>query len=569
MVTQHDNSAIAGAAASVLESTAAEILADFEPRESKLRPPLPSGSVARTSLLETLTGARSRRLILVTAPAGYGKTTLLAQWAGRARRPFGWVSLDGHDNDPAALMAHVATVVDRVAPLERDVFRALAEPGASIEARVIRRFGSAMAAIDRSFVLVLDDVHTIYDPRCVDAIDSLIEHVPGGSQLVLAGRSQPSQRVASMRAAGFTLELGPEKLRMDEAEAGELISAAELELPAAEVSRLVERTEGWPAGLYLGALSISAGGIAAQDEDTLRGDDRFVADYLRVEVLSELPSDDRLFMVRSSILERLSGPLCDAVLDSQGSGETLERMRRSNLFVMPLDRHAQWYRYHDLLREMLRAELEHVEPDLAPELLTRASEWFDDRGMRGEAVAYAQAADDVERVWRLVAAGAQAEYQRGRATTVERWFERLHSRDAPERDPMIAALGAWFSALQGQPDRAERWADIAVRAARDPDDGGESPISLWVALLDAVRCRRGVEAMLADARRAVELTPRSDPWWQTAALVLGLAQVVGGEVDDADQSLADVADSAEASEGWNAASLALAERAAVALAREE
>lgn len=548
--------------------TPAEAVAAFVPTESKLSPPQPNGQVARTALLKQLTAARSSRLILITAPAGYGKTTLLAQWSKRTRRPLAWVSLDRLDNDPAALMTCLATAVDRVAPREHGVSKVLGEAGDSIEASVVPRLSSAMAAIGSSFVLVLDDVHLIHNSRCIDALDALIEHMPPSSQLILAGRSQPSRRVPSMRVAGSTLELGPDDLRMDEREAEELVGAAGLELPAAAVSTLVGRAEGWAAGIYLGALSGDAGN-AGGNESGLRGDDRFVADYLANEVFSELSDEDRQFLERTSVLERLSGQLCDVVLGSRGSGEILERLRRSNLFVMPLDHHAQWYRYHDLLREMLRASLERSEPDLIPELLARAADWFDANGMPEEAVAYAQTAGDVGRVWRLVATRAQDEYRRGRATTVEQWFEWLDCRDAPEFDPFIACLGAWFSALRGNPDRTERWADLAATAALDHDVGDNPQVAIWLALLDAVRCRRGAIEMLADATRAAELTPRSDPWWLTTALVRGLALVVNGDRDEADHVFADVAESAQAREGWNGASLALAERTTIALARDD
>jgi LuxR family transcriptional regulator, maltose regulon positive regulatory protein len=543
----------------------------FDLLESKLQPPrLLAGSVPRTSLLELLEASSSIPVVLLSAAPGYGKTTLLAEWAARSRRPFAWVSVDEGDNDPIVLLTYIAAALDRLSPLEPSVFDALASPGVSIEAMVVPRLAAALAATEPSFVLVLDDLQALNHPPCLDALDTLIDHVPGGSQLVLSGQLQPSRRVGALRARGLALEIGPDDLRMAEGDARELLRAAGVELTDDDVAALVERTEGWPAGLYLAGLSIRAGENETRVATTVRGDDRFIADFLRSELFSRLAPSELRFLTRTSVLERLSAPLCNAVLKSSGSAPVLESLERSNLFVVPLDPNREWYRYHHLFRELLHAELERAEPDLVPELLARASDWCDAGGEPEMAVAYAQAAGDADRVAGVVEAHAQRQYQLGRAVTVEGWLDWLERHGAPEQNPLIAVLGAWFSAIRGQSDRAERWTDIAERAALEgtaPDRGHS--VEPWLALLRAVRCQRGVEKMRSDAELALRSFERSGPFWLTAAVVLALSRLLSGDDAGADDLFADVAESGQATGGWNGASLALAERAALAIERDE
>ena len=450
------------------------------------------------------------------------------------------------------------------------MFDALASANVSVEATVVPRLGQALAAMEASFVLVLDDLHELTNPRCLDAIDALIDHIPSGSQLVLSGQMEPTRRVGALRARGLALEIGPRELRMEGDEARDLLRAAEVDMPEAELATLVERTEGWPAGLYLAALSARTGAPGRKREIALGGDDRLVVDYLRVEVLSRLPDDELRFLTRTALLNRMSGPLCDAVLESQGSAAILESMHRSNLFVVALDPNREWYRYHGLFRESLRAELGRAEPDLVPELLGRASDWCEANAEPETAASYAQAAGDVERMVNLVAVHAQREYQAGRAVTVEGWLEWLDARGELEQNPAIAAISAWFSAIRGRAAEAERWADAAERRLAE----GVAPdltasIAPVLAVMRAARCTRGVEAMRADAEFAAESFPHGSAWWATAALMLGLSLVMGSSDDDADQVFGDVAEAAHDVGAWGAASLALAERACLAAGRDD
>ena len=290
--------------------------------------------------------------------------------------------------------------------------------------------------------------------------------------------------------------------------------------------------------------------------------------YFRAELISGLPTSERRFLTRTSVLEPLCAPLCDAVLESSGSAAVLQSLEDSNRFVIPLDERGKWYRYHHLFSELLRAELERAEPDVIPELLTRASDWHDANEDPELAVVYAQAAGDAQRVARLVGAHAQRAYQHGRAVTVDRWLDWLDRQGAVERDPLIAAQGAWVSALRGQPDRVERWTDVAERNTRESAAADRSRLAEpWLALLRAIRCAHGVEKMRGDAELAVRGFARSDRYWVTAAFVLGMSRLLSGDATEADDLFTDVVEAARATEGWNGASIALAERAALAIER--
>ncbi len=552
------------------ETPATSLGPPFELLESKLRPPqLLRGHVPRTELINLLRESRNVPIIAVSAAPGYGKTTLLAGWALKSRRRFAWVSVDGHDNDPIVLLSYIAAALDRACPLDPAVFEALASGNASIEAMIVPRLGSALAQLETSFVLILDDLHALTNPQCLDAIDALIDHIPEGSQMVLSGRAQPSRRVGALRARGLLLEIGPDDLRMGAEDARPLFAAAGVEISDAGLSDYLQRTEGWPAGLYLAALSIRAGGGEIDDAATFRGDDRFIADYLRSELFSRLPADELRFLTRTSVLERMSGPLCDALLESADSAEELGALERSNLFVVALDRHGGWYRYHHLFGELLRAELERAEVDLVPELLARASDWCGANGEPQAAVSYAQAAGDVDRVAGLVGAHAQSEYEHGRAVTAEQWFSWLEDRSSMEQHPGVAVLGAWLSAIRGRPDQSERWADVAESGARVATAQNGASIEPWLAVLRAAQCRHGVERMAADAQLAATGFGRASPFWPTAAVLLALSHQFSGDDERADDLLAEVAEMAVALELSNPGSLAFSLRALIAIERQD
>ena len=540
----------------------------FELLESKLRAPQGrDGTVPRTALiglLEEEWGAIP--VVLLSAGPGWGKTTLLAEWALRSQRPFAWVSVDENDNDPIVLLTYVATALNRVSPLAPSVFEALASPGVSIEGMVVPRLGVALATMDEAVVLVLDDLHLLDSPACLDAIAALARHVPEGSQLALSSRGHPALRFGALRARGLALEISPNELSMDEAEARQLLSGAGLDLADGEVAELTEHTEGWSAGLYLAALSAKAGGTGVKGVTAFRGDDRFVADYLVSELLSRLPRDELRFLTRTAVLEPMSGPLCDAVLGGSGSAAILDSLARSNLFLVPLDRTGEWYRYHHLFRELLRSELDRVEPDLVPRLLARAADWCEANGQPETAIGYAQAAGDVNRAAWLTVANGPAVYQSGRVATAERWLSWLEAHGALEQNAPVAVLGALLAAAWGRPAEAERWADAAERGSYEgPLPDGSASIDSWLALLRAQLCRRGAGRMRTDAELAVGTLARGSRFWAHALGLLAISRWLAGEVDEADDLFADVVEAGLELGGTDLVMVALGERAAIAV----
>ncbi len=546
-------------------SAAPSSVPPFELLESKLLPPHPSGIVSRGELISSLEDSRAPPLVVLSAGPGWGKTTLLAQWASRSQRPFAWVSVDERDNDPIVLLTYVAAALDRVSPLDQNVFDALASAGASVDGTVVPRLGAALARMDEDLVLVLDDLHLLDNPASLDAIEALTRHVSEGSQMALSARGRPALPLAAVRARGLALEIGPDDLRMDEAEARRLLSAGGLDLADEEIAELTEHAEGWPAGLYLAALSIRAQGLRATSATTFSGSDRLVSDYLRSELLAHLPADDVRFLTRTAVLERMSGPLCDAVLEQSGSAEILESLARSNLFVLPLDAHGEWYRYHHLFQEMLRADLARDQPDLEHSLLARAIEWCEANGHLETAIGYAQQACDVDRVAQLVERCALSAYLTGRVTTSEGWLHWLEHHGAFERNALVAVIGGVIATAQGRPEQAERFADAAEDAYGRALPHSSPTTLAWLCILRAQRCPRGVARMRVDAELALRTPARGSRFRSHAMVLLGVSHWLAGDVDQADDLFADAVEEGLELGAHEVTAVALGQRAAVAI----
>ena len=332
------------------------------------------------------------------------------------------------------------------------------------------------------------------------------------------------------------------------------------------VAELTQQTEGWPAGLYLAALAIRARG--AKHAAAFSGADRLVSDYLHSELLAALSADELRFLTRTAVLGRLSGPLCDAVLEERGSAAMLELLARSNLFLVPLDRDGHWYRYHHLFQQLLRSQLSRTEPDLVPRLLARAADWCEANGQIERAIEYLQEAGDVDRVARLVEQCALAAYRSGRVATAEGWLHWLEARGALERNAAVAVVGALLATLSGRALDAERRADAAAHGRYEgslPD--GSAAIDSWLALLGALRCQRGVARMREDAELALRTLARGSPFRPSAALFLAISRWLEGEIDQADDLLADAAEEGHELGAFGAAMVAPAERAAIAVGR--
>jgi LuxR family maltose regulon positive regulatory protein len=519
----------------------------FELVMSKLyRPTVRPGTIRRSPLIELLARDDSRPIVSVVAPAGYGKTTLLSQWAERNSRAFAWVSVDEADNDPKVLLSYVAEALNTIEPVGGRVFDALASPASSVPGSVVPRLGAAFSAMTSPVVLILDDVHLLHNTECRAALSVLADHVPGGSRLAFAGRSEPPVRVARLRAEGKIFEVGPGDLSLTQDEAALLLRDAHVALGVDEVAELHRRTEGWPVGLYLSALSLREGGSLGSAAISFSGDHRFVSDYVESELLARISTRQRVFLTQTAVLERMSGPLCEAVLGQPGSAATLAALARSNLLLVPLDQRGQWYRYHHLFRDMLLAQLERQAPDLIPVLRRRAAQWFLRNDQPETALEYFMVAGDVDEAARLLSRLWLPTDRQGRLTTIQQWFRWLGDRGGIERHPMLAVEAAIIAATAGRPADAERWADVVDRwqyqdAAQPEDPHAEA----WAAVLRAALCRHGVERMRADADEAARRFTAENTVAPAAQLVQGLARVLCGDLDGGDLCLEDAASAGE------------------------
>jgi LuxR family transcriptional regulator, maltose regulon positive regulatory protein len=387
-------------------------------------------------------------------------------------------------------------------------------------------------------VLVLDDLHTVANPSCLDVLAALFEYVPAGSQIAIASREEPVLPLARWRAHGSVEEIGVPDLRLDEREAKLLLEAAGVELGVSELSELTERTEGWPAGLYLAALSMQAGAPSSASAAGFSGGDRFVSEYFRSELLSRLPAAEAQFLKYTSVLDRMSGGLCDAVLESTRSADTLESLERRNCFVVPLDRQGEWYRYHHLFEQLLRKELEHSEPEILPELNRRAMAWCIANDLPEAAVVYGHAAGEMDAIAGLVDALALPLYNDGRMETLEEWLGWFDD-DELRRYPALAVEAAWLRVLTGRPADAERsLARTEGATSTIALSDGSATIEPWIATLRAHMMPNGAEQAVADADLALDqLCPQSG--WRPVALVMrGMAQALLGVVGRARKDLA-------------------------------
>jgi LuxR family transcriptional regulator, maltose regulon positive regulatory protein len=545
----------------------------FDVVESKVHvPTLRSGTVSRTALVNRLR-ATLEPIAILTAPAGYGKTTVLAQWAARDPRPFAWVSVDERDNDPIVLLRHVALALHGIEPLPANVLDTLAAPGPSVWTSAVPRLGSALAGFEEPVVLVLDDTHLLRSREGLDAVWTLAQHGSESSLLVLAGRTQPNLPVAALRGRGQLSEIGVDRLALSPHEAQLLLRATSADLSLAIVAELVERCEGWPAALYLAALAMREEHDGAPDLDQtiqFSGDDKHMADYLRSEYLAQLRPGALRFLRRTSVLERMCGSLCDAVLDDTGSARELEKIERSNLFLIPLDHQREWHRYHHLFRDLLQRELAEREPQLLGLLHTRAADWYELHGDPESALEHSLAAGDLDRVAAIITEIALPSYYGGRIASVERWLSHFEDAALLERYPAVALQGAWMHALNGRAADAERWLDAAERGAfKGTLSDGSTSLRPWIAVLRAALCRDGAYQMLADAETGLCGLPSGSLLRPTALLLLGSAHMLLGENDRGDAFLRGAADEAERLGATDTRMVALSERSLIASARDD
>jgi LuxR family maltose regulon positive regulatory protein len=487
------------------------------------------GTVERPALLERL--AEGAPVVVVSAPAGYGKTTLLAQWASVDPRPFAWLTVTGGDHDVAVVAAYLAAALDAAEPLEPQELAVLGHLGADGPTVVLPRLGRVLLQRPRPYVLVLDDAHVLGDATAEIVLGLLVAHVPEGSQVVIATRHEPPLPRARLRAQRLLLELDAHDLALDAAQGAAVLRAAGLELEPDHADALVERTEGWAAGLYLAAL---AARDSTADDLVARftGDHRLVAEYLRDELLDALPDDTVEFLTRSSLLEYLDGPACDEVLQRSDSRAVLAELAGSNLFVAPIDDAAEQYRYHHLFADLLQLELRRREPERIAQLHARASVVFEQRFQLNPAISHAYAAGELERAAGLVWVYGPAYLGSGRASTVRRWLELFSPGEIADQ-PELAVAAAWVAITDRKPEAVSPWVELARR--HDPSRilAGGSPVGAIVSLLDATVAARGVAAMLDGAREACHLDVETSPFRGMARLLEGIGHRLQGDDDGA------------------------------------
>jgi LuxR family transcriptional regulator, maltose regulon positive regulatory protein len=535
--------------------------------ESKFRPPpARPGIVARTALVGQLLATRAP-VITVAAPPGYGKTTLMAQWAERIGPRVAWLSCDEGDNDPVVLLSALAVALDRIGPVDPAIFSALASSGADITA--IPRFVSAVASVPSPVTVIFDHAEAVTNRQCLNTLAEFALRLPPGWQLALASRTVVPLPTARLRALGGIFEVSAGDLVMGLPEARSLLAGAGIDADEANLRDLLQRTEGWPVGLYIAALAIKSGTRQSDVGFTFTGDDMYMGDYLRSELLDRISEAEASFLVRTSVLPRMSGPLCDAVLGDKGSGALLEQMEARNLLVVPLDRRREWYRYHHLLRELLQAELRRREPDLVLDLHFRAAAWFEANAMPEAAIGHAHASGDYDRVARLILELQQPAWASGRVETVLRWMTWIRDITSAEHYGAIAAHGSLLFALLGQPSEAERWATAAERASPAGILPDGSTIEATLAYLRAILCRDGIAGMRRDAQVAWHGLSPASPYRATMLYTEGISYLLEGDPARAEPILARALDLATHSGSLPLAGLILAEQCGVAAERND
>jgi LuxR family maltose regulon positive regulatory protein len=530
---------------------------------TKLHVPRPRpGFLARPRLTERLTEGTAGVLTLVCAPAGFGKTSLLGDWARRSRQPVAWLSLDGGDSDPARFWRYVAAALDELRPGVGQRVDALFQGGQPPLEAVLAVLVNQLVEEPDQVVLVLDDYQLVETPPVHDSLAALLERLPPQLRLVLASRADPPLPLARLRAGGQLVELREADLRFSSEETAALLGAAGgADLPEAAVAALGERTEGWAAGLQLALLSLQGHTDISAFVAGFSGSHRFVMDYLTAEVLDRQPEPLRTFLLETSLLERLSGPLCEAVTGRADSQELLEQAERANLFLHPLDEVRGWWRYHQLFADLLRARLAQERPERVEGLHRAAAAWHEAQGLADEAISHALAAGDVTWAARLIERQVDARLLRWEGVTLQRWLAALPAELVSSRPRLalaqarLALISGQLEAIEGPLDAAERGAADAADEPYEPSVGrGASmmanlPASIALQRADLAQLRGDADQTIASARRALAALGEGE--WMLESLArwhLAVAEWLAGRLAEAEAALA------SSIAGWRAAS---------------
>jgi LuxR family transcriptional regulator, maltose regulon positive regulatory protein len=520
---------------------AARFSAPFPIAEAKIRPIAPrAGTVARPHLVRLLAEPLRPPVASVIAPPGYGKTTLLAQWTATERRPVAWVTLDSLDNDPARLLTCIAAACDAIGPVDEAIAAALSGSSDRVVATAVPRLLSSLNDWNAPAALVLDDVHLLVERASLDAVSILLAHLPPGFRVALAGRSAPELPLARLRAERSLVDIGPRELAFDEVETATLAAAAGCRLRPDEIRDLLLRTEGWATGIDLEVQrrTRADGEPCAARHATGGdpGDERYVAAYLRSEVIDDLDDEDVRVLTRTSILDTVTPAAADAVAALPFAGQRVSRLARHHLLIQEVDGAEVSYRYHHLLRDFLATELERREPDASIDLHGRAAAWYAESGDTELAIEHARLGSDGDLAARLVVAAAVRAYGLGQITTVARWVTGFEPA-AFHRHPPLAVVAAWVHMITGSPERADAMANVADRATFDgPPGDGSASFASQRAILRSAMVRHGPRDALATATWAASQELPDSPWRPHLLQSLGTARLALDDLDGAEEA---------------------------------
>ncbi|MDP9228055.1 MAG: AAA family ATPase, partial [Actinomycetota bacterium] len=478
-------------------------------------------------------------VVLLNAPSGYGKTALLAQWAEHDPRPFAFVILGDLHNDPAMLLTSIVAALEQVEPVGAEVSASLAVPQPNIEGVVLPRLEQALAKRRVPLVLILDELEHLESPQSLQAVSTIGSQLGRGSQLALATRTEPALPIGRLRANRGLTELGRADLVMTKTECQALLAGLQLEPSPKQLDTLVRHTEGWPAALYLAGLALKEEPDLGKAISRFAGDDRIVVDYIKEEFLVAVSRRRVEFLRRGSVLDRLSGSLCDAVLERTGSATVLRDLSRSNMLLMPLDRQDEWFRFHPLLGEMLRSELHRTEPGKEAGLHRRASDWWVEHGDMDRAIHHAIEGDAFARAGELLYAAYPEYSSRGRHASIMRWLDRL-GIDNVASNAAASQTAAIAQITRGSGARAEHWAAVTrgLLQAMEPSPTKEA-ISAGEAIVAATLGRHGLGVMMARAGEAAALIPDESPWRSMCCMLEGVSLHLRGRREEAHERLAE------------------------------
>lgn len=524
-------------------------------------PPVRPEIVPRPRLIAQLNSGLYRKLTLISAPAGFGKTTLIVEWLNKLKPAaetekllhykIAWLSVDENDNDLVRFLIYFITSLSRIGGNESTVGRGALNLLRSTQPppfeTILTPLINDIASVPDIVILVIDDYHLIDSPHIHRALTFFLDNIPPRIHLVLATREDPLLSLARLRVRDQLTELRATDLRFTISEAAEFLNQVMgLQLTTEDISALEDRTEGWIAGLQLAAISLHGHADASALVRSFTGSHRLVLDYLIDEVLDQQSDNVQTFLLQTSILDRLTGPLCDALTGQENGQALLEMLERANLFIIPLDNERRWYRYHHLFADLLRQRLRQTQPEHEPILRSRASTWCEQHGLQSEAVEYALSAGDFQRGTILVAKLADFLWKQGEHLKLRGWLQKI-SRDMECIQPKLCIYHAWFLFSTGHQEGAERYLQAAEQALANSAHKDKSRSSLAELTSDSDRTRvqgrldavraltiswgEDFSAMIEYARSALELLPKQDPWQSMAELVLGDAYFYKGDMN--------------------------------------